>query len=111
MFLERGRCRRPKCRPESRLGAVKVLVAVHYSVLCQKWVHKKCSGIKGSMSIVAKSFICKGCFNPVTRAGRTSVDIGPLYQEGHLACKKLSGGVLAWLSVWSKVQTCTEPAG
>ena len=27
-------------------------------------------------------------------------------QEGHLACKKQSGGVLAWLSVWSKVQTC-----
>jgi len=21
-------------------------------------------------------------------------------QEGHLACKRLSGGVLAWLSVW-----------
>jgi len=27
-------------------------------------------------------------------------------QEGHPACKKQSGGVLAWLSVWSKVQTC-----
>ena len=27
-------------------------------------------------------------------------------QEGHPACKRLSGGVLAWLSVWSKVQTC-----
>jgi len=27
-------------------------------------------------------------------------------QEGHPACKKLSGGVLVWLSVWSKVQTC-----
>jgi len=27
-------------------------------------------------------------------------------QEGHLPCKKLSGEVLAWLSVWSKVQTC-----
>ena len=25
------------------------------------------------------------------------------WQEGHLACKKLSGGVLAWLSVWSDV--------
>jgi len=25
-------------------------------------------------------------------------------QEGHPACKKLSGGVLAWLSVWSEVQ-------
>ena len=27
-------------------------------------------------------------------------------QEGHSACKKLSGEVLAWLSVWNKVQTC-----
>ena len=26
--------------------------------------------------------------------------------EGRPACKKLSCGVLAWLSVWSKVQTC-----
>jgi len=31
-------------------------------------------------------------------------------QEGHLACRKLSGGVLAWLSVWSKVQTCPADA-
>jgi len=30
--------------------------------------------------------------------------------EGHPACKKLSGGGLAWLSVWSKVQTCTWPS-
>jgi len=43
---------------------------------CQKWVHKKCSGRKGSMSKVAKSFICRGCLNLVTSAGRTSVDIG-----------------------------------
>jgi len=27
-------------------------------------------------------------------------------QEGHPVCKKLSGGVLAWLSVWSEVQSC-----
>jgi len=33
------------------------------------------------------------------------------WQEGHLACKKLSGGVLAWLSVWSEVQTCIWPSG
>jgi len=32
------------------------------------------------------------------------------WQEGHLACKKLSGGVLAWLSVWSEVQTCIWPS-
>jgi len=28
------------------------------------------------------------------------------WYEGHPACKKLSGGVLAWLSVWCEVQTC-----
>ena len=43
---------------------------------CRKWVHKKCSGIKGRMSKVAKSFICRGCLNPITSAGRTNVDIG-----------------------------------
>ena len=31
-------------------------------------------------------------------------------QEGHPACKKPSGEVLAWLSVWSKVQTCIRPS-
>jgi len=31
-------------------------------------------------------------------------------QEGHPACKKLSSGVLAWLSVWSEVQTCIWPS-
>ena len=33
------------------------------------------------------------------------------WQEGHPACKKLSGGVLAWLSDWSEVQTCIWPSG
>ena len=28
------------------------------------------------MSKVAKSFICRGCLNPATSTGRTSVDIG-----------------------------------
>jgi len=30
--------------------------------------------------------------------------------EGHPTCKKLSGGVLVWLSVWSEVQTCIWPS-
>jgi len=30
-------------------------------------------------------------------------------QEGYPACKKLSGEVLAWLSVWSEMQTCIWP--
>ena len=32
-------------------------------------------------------------------------------QEGHPVCQKLSGEVLAWLSVWSEVQTCIRPSG
>ena len=32
------------------------------------------------------------------------------WQEGHPACKKLSGGVLAWLFVWSEMQTCIWPS-
>ena len=37
---------------------------------------KKCSGIKGSMYNVMKSFISTGCSNPVISTGHTSVDIG-----------------------------------
>jgi len=43
---------------------------------CQKWVHKKCSGIKCNMYKVMRSFICRGCSNPVISTGHTSVDIG-----------------------------------
>jgi len=42
---------------------------------CKKWVHRKCSGIKGSMYKVMKTFVHRGCVNPVTGTGRTSVDI------------------------------------
>ena len=28
---------------------------------CQKWVHKKCSGVKGTLSKVAQSFVCRVC--------------------------------------------------
>jgi len=31
-------------------------------------------------------------------------------QEGYPACKKLSGGMLVWLSVWSEVQICIWPS-
>jgi len=45
---------------------------------CQKWVHRKCSGIKGSLYMykVMKTFVCRGCVNPVTGTGCTSVDFG-----------------------------------
>jgi len=43
---------------------------------CQKWVCRKCSGIKGSMYKVMNIFICRGCLDPVYATGCTSVDIG-----------------------------------
>ena len=43
---------------------------------CHNWVHKKCSGIKGSMYKVMRSFISRVAQNPVISTGHTSVDIG-----------------------------------
>jgi len=43
--------------------------------------------------------VCLQCFDSVGWVG-----------VGHPACKKLSGGVLAWLSLWSEVQTCIWPS-
>jgi len=40
------------------------------------WIHRKCSGIKGSMYKEMKTFICRDCMIPVTGTGRISVDIG-----------------------------------
>jgi len=42
--------------------------------------------------------MCVIAFNALTLL------VGRLPQEEHLACKKLSDDVLAWLSVWSMVQ-------
>jgi len=36
---------------------------------CKKWVPRKCSGIKGSMYKVMKTFVYRGCVNPVTGTG------------------------------------------
>ena len=43
--------------------------------ICQKWVHRKCSEIKGGMYKVMKTFVCRGCVIPVTGTACTSVDI------------------------------------
>jgi len=48
--------------------------------------------------VVYCSLCCYSAFSPLTLL------------EGHPACKKQSGGVLAWLSAWSAVQTCIRPS-
>jgi len=51
---------------------------------------------------VYANFSCTVCYKKCAFSALTLL-VGRL--EGHPACKKLSGGLLAWLSVWSEVQT------
>jgi len=55
-----------------------------------------------SVLVFDKLIACKYAFSALTLL------VGQ--QEGHPACKKLSGGVRAWLSAWSEVQTCICPS-
>ena len=45
---------------------------------CQKWVHAKCSGIKGKLHKVTGSFICRTCTNKVNTVtiGTGNMDLG-----------------------------------
>ena len=63
-------------------------------------MHNFCVSHSGLPGLCCATALCFQCFDAVV--GR---------QEGHPACKKLSGGVLVLLSVWSVVQTCIWPSG
>ena len=52
--------------------------------------------------------LCRRAFGTLNAFSALMPLVG--WQEGHLVCKKLSGRVLAWLSVWSEVQTCIWPS-
>ena len=47
---------------------------------------------------------------PVFKIAFSALTLLVGWQEGHPACKKLSGGVLARFSVWSEMQTCIWPS-
>ena len=53
-------------------------------------------------------FILVSIYNCICAFSALTLLVGR--QEGHPACKKLSGGMLAWLSVWSEAQTCIWPS-
>ena len=58
---------------------------------------------------LGKFFYCKANFFVLCLLGDSAFSALTLLvgrQEWHPACKKMSCGVLAWLSVWSEVQTC-----
>ena len=79
-FLQAG-C--PSCRPTNSVKALKALVS-------------RCQKDKTNLTYLQLAF--------------STLMLLAGWQEGHLACEKLSGGVLARLSVWSEVQTCIWPS-
>jgi len=93
-FLQAG-C--PSCHPTNSVKALKAESTTAYKEL---QITKSDTDI---VTIIIKLWLyITSAFSALTLlAGR---------QEGHPACKKLSGGVLAWLSVWSEVQTCIWPS-
>jgi len=68
--------------------------------------YANCSLRKKSYCVIYYNF--RHIFIPYIAFSALALLVGR--QEEHPACKKQSGGVLAWLSVWSEVQTCIWPS-
>ena len=76
-----------------------VLCGTHAEDVVLQFTHRRRHGLTAGLSVHC---LLQGAFSAfVLLVGR---------QEEHPACKKLSGGVLAWLSVWTMVQTCIWPS-
>ena len=69
-------------------GSAVVEFSSHQDAVCQ------------TSGVVTLVHVCRRCLTFVAFSASTLL-VGR--QEGHPACKKLSSGVLAWLSVWSEV--------
>ena len=72
---------------------------------------EKCSNVKYTTIAFSRKTGTSSCmFSGVSFRAFSALTLLVGRQEGHPACKKLSGGVLAWLSVLSEVQTCIWPS-
>jgi len=59
--------------------------------------------------VVNVCYLCSICFMLVLLL-TAALMLLVWQQEGHLTCKKLSGGMLAWLCIWVKMQICIWPS-
>jgi len=64
----------------------------------------------GSPGHRAVKRVCVWCVLSTATIAFSALTLLVGQQVGHPACKKVSGGVLAWLSVWSEMQTCIWPS-
>jgi len=67
-------------------------------------------GLCGKLAVMAEVLFFAYLIFSVVVFGLQCFDAVGWAAGRHPACKKLSGGVLAWLSVWSQVQTCILPS-
>ena len=37
-------------------------------ILCKRWIHKRCSGVRGNLSLVGDGFRCKVCDGIIQKA-------------------------------------------
>jgi len=77
------------------------ILSDHLFLICYLHLCSASVSLVVLLAILCLQCLCLQCFETLL-VGR---------QEGHPACRKLSGGVLAWLSVWSEVQTCIWLSG
>jgi len=86
------------------------LVSTKTSTLIPLWFFTKqeMMGVSGISWTICKSFARHS--RQITMIAFSALTLFVGQQEGYPACKKLSGGVLACLSVWSEVQTCIWPS-
>jgi len=98
--------------------ALSAYLEVHCSCCCCCWFYHPVVSSptieKQSIAMSVRLFVCPHpiftrslCMLPIAFSALTLL-VGR--QEGHPACKKLSGEVLAWLSVWNEMQTCIWPS-
>ena len=64
------------------------------------------------LHLSSNAHLCHSTHDESTLSVMLVFSLTPLFgwQEGHLPCEKLSGGMLAWLSIWGKVQICIWPS-
>ena len=99
------------CPTDTHTDHTSSVTVVH--VLCYlAWPNNSAAGMHPSMAAYDRPLLTTPLLNVLclfTFIAFSALTLLVGQQEGHPACKKQSGGVLAWLSVWSEVQTCIWP--
>jgi len=98
------------------IGAIDISLSIYLSVVCGagsvKWygVHPFVCAVTADSSKLCYCVWANRRYRSICWMAFSALTLLVGRQEGHPACNKMSGGMLAWLSIWSEVQTCTQPS-